>query len=762
MASVFSTEGLAERSANRRWIVVAIFVVILAVAGFVSGAYPLTTTTEVKLLNNPESGRADKLLTSSGLRGPRPAFETIIVHSEEFTVDQPMYQQVVTIITATMKGKTELVVPGSVFNYYNAVQFGNPAAEGLVSADRHTTIIPVQMAGNVDDAIDHAPDYLEAVEGITLPAGFEVISVGDASVNHEINEITEKDAIRGERIGVPLALIVLIIVLGALVAAVLPIVLAIVSILISLGIISLASQQFELSFIVFNMVTMIGLAVGIDYTLFVIDRYREERRRGHDKRGAIVGAAATAVRAVFFSGTTVVLALLGLFLVPNNIFRSLSLGAIVVVVIAVLATMTLIPAVLMLLGDKINWPRHRDYVAEAAAQATHDHETYHKGFWGRTTKLVMSHPWVSVIGSVAILLALSYPLLDMKSGLTGVSSLPEGTVAREGLMILQRDFAAGLVAPVEFVVDGTKDDPAVTAAIDSLYASLAADPAFTADPPVSADTAPAQWDEAGTTALIQVPLNVAPDSQTAFEAIDRVRGQLNGPVNILVTGQSAINVDFFAMKDFYTPIVFIFVLGLSFIVLMMAFRSIVVPLKAIIMNLLSVGSAYGLIVLVFQKGIGDELFGFQRVDAIEAWLPLFLFCVLFGLSMDYHVFLLSRIREHYSLTGDNAASVAVGLQATAKLITGAALIMVFVFSGFAAGRLVPLQQLGFGMAVSVALDATLIRMILVPASMELLGDRNWYFPSWLSWLPHISIEGKAAPVPAATAPTLAPSMSADD
>ena len=753
MASLLSTEGLAAASSRRPWIVVGVFVVLLVISGIVATVAPLKTTTEVTLLNNPESSQADELLEESGLRGPRPAFETIIISSETTTVVDPAFQQVVTQVTDTVKSHPDLVVPDSVFNYYQGVQMGIPGAENLVSDDGQTTIIPVTMAGSIDDAIENAPDYVEVIEELPVPEGFEVITVGDASINHEINEITEEDAVRGERIGVPLALIVLIIVLGALVAAFLPIILAIASIFIAVAITSLISQQWELSFIVLNMITMIGLAVGIDYSLFVIDRYRGERRHGLVRRDAIIAAGGTAMRAVFFSGMTVVLALLGLFIVPNNIFRSLSLGAIIVVVVAVLSTMTLIAAVLMLLGDKIDWPRKHNYDAEAAADLAREQETYHKGFWGRMTRTVMEHPWISVIGSTALLLALAYPLLDMKSGLTGVSSLPEGTNARKGLEILQEDFSAGLVSPVEFVIDGDKNDPGVQAAVAQLYATLAADPDF--GTPTSPEPT---WSEAGDVGLVSVPLASAPDSQAAFEAVDRIRDTLDVepfasfPAEILVTGQTAINVDFFEMKDQYTPIVFAFVLGLSFIILMLAFRSVVVPLKAIIMNLLSVGAAYGCIVLVFQKGYLADFFGFQQVDAIEAWLPLFLFCVLFGLSMDYHVFLLSRIREHYSQTHNNAESVASGLQATAKLITGAALIMVFVFSGFAAGRLVALQQLGFGMAVAVALDATIIRMILVPASMELLGDRNWYLPSWLKWLPDLRIEGKAAgPVTAAPA-----------
>jgi putative drug exporter of the RND superfamily len=755
MASTLSTEGLAQASSRRPWIIIGLWVALLVAGGIISGVVGLQTTTQVELLNNPESHRADDLLESSGLRGPRPAVETVIVQSETATVDDPAFKELVDKVAAELRAHPDLIVPQSVFTYYDGVQAGNPAANNLVSADRKTTIIPLTLAGTQNDGIQNAPDYVKIIEGIDAPPSYEVLTVGDASVNDEINKITEEDVVRGERIGIPAALIVLVVVFGALVAAIVPIVLGVVAIAIATGICALISQQFGLSFIVTNMITMIGLAVGIDYTLFIIDRYREERRRGLARVAAIVATGGTASRAVFFSGSTVVLALLGLFIVPNNIFRSLSLGAIIVVIVAVLATMTLIPAVLTLLGDRIDWPRHRRYdEGQAERQAALDQETYHRGFWGRLTRTVMGHPWVSVIASVTILVALALPLRDMKSGLTGVSGLPEGTNARKGLEILTTKFSAGLVAPVDIVVNGPQVDPAVQKSIEELYATLKADPAF--GPPTSPQP---QWSQDGKVALISVPLTIAPDSQAAFDAVKRLRKNLAGapfiqaPAEFLVTGQSAINVDFFAMKDRYTPIVFIFVLGLSFIVLLLAFRSIVVPLKAIIMNLLSVGAAYGLIVLVFQKGYGDDLLGFQQVPAIEAWLPLFLFCVLFGLSMDYHVFLLSRIREHYSRTHRNAESVAVGLQSTARLITGAALIMVLVFSAFAAGRLVALQQLGFGLAVAVALDATIIRTILVPASMELLGDRNWYLPSWLRWLPDLRIEGKAPAAAPAPAPT---------
>lgn len=437
-----------------------------------------------------------------------------------------------------------------------------------------------------------------------------------------------------------------------------------------------------------------------------------------------------------------------MFIAPGSIFRSVGIGAVLVVIVAILATLFLMPALHSLIGDTIDWPRKRRYNSKTiATQTARDHETIHAGFWGRVTRIVMSHPVISLVLSVTLLVGLALPYFDIKSGSIGVSELPEGTETRAAYEILQRDFAAGTVAPVEIVVDGNLADATVSAGIQALVAELEADSTFG---PVTVTP-----NGAGDLALVSAPLTIAPDGPESFDTIDRLRdtvipaGFEGSSAEVFVIGQTAYITDFNDATDAGTPLVFAFVLGMSFLLLLIAFRSIVVPAKAILMNLLSVGAAYGAIVLVFQKGVGADLLGFQQVDTIESWLPLFLFCVLFGLSMDYHVFLLSRVKEHYDLTKRNGESVAIGLQSTAKLITGAALIMVAVFSGFAAGSLVSLQQVGFGLAFAVLLDATIVRTVLVPASMALLGDRNWYFPRWLEWLPNFNIEG--APRPATVA-----------
>ena len=305
-------------------------------------------------------------------------------------------------------------------------------------------------------------------------------------------------------------------------------------------------------------------------------------------------------------------------------------------------------------------------------------------------------------------------------------------------------FGAVQLSPLDVVVDVAKT-PASEAAVGQVVQALGRDTAFAPQPTV-------RWNAAGDLALVASRLTVPANDPEAIAAVHRLRTDIlptaladSGAV-AYVTGAPAFNADQVAVIDQYTPWVFAFVLGLSFILLLLVFRSVVVPLKAIIMNLLSVAAAYGVLVVVFQKGVGHSLFGFQQTPSIEAWVPIFLFCILFGLSMDYHVFLLSRIREHYDRTGDNVESVAVGLKSTGRIITGAAAIMVVVFATFAAGNLVMMQQVGFGLAVAVLLDATLVRIVLVPSTMALLGRANWYLPRWLSWLPDLRVEGRPVEV----------------
>lgn len=738
MSNKLSFEGLARVTTRRPWLTIGAWAILIAAAVFLNVTLLADAlTTEFGFSNNPDSVRADALLEDR-LRGPKRAKEVVVVQSDRLTVDDPAFEErvgrVFQEITSLGTGKVE----GGA-NYYLT------GIESLVSADRKTTIMPFVMAGTLDDATSNVEELLEIVRRENGLDGFKVVTIGEASIAFESNELAAADIQQGERIGVPVALLIMLVLFGAVVAALIPIGLAIVSIVVALGATSLLGQVFELIFFITLMITMIGLAVGIDYSLIVVSRFREEMGRGLNKTDAIALTGATAGRTVFFSGLTVVLAMSGLLIVPAIVFQALGAGAILVVMAAVLAALTLLPAVLVLLGSRVNAltipfvGRHAKRPAGEAAG----------GFWGAVVKFVMGRPVISLVLAAGLMLAAAVSALDLNPGFNGVDSFPDAAQSKEAFFILDREFSFGIAAPTEIVIDGDVGSADVQVAIAKLRDLLAADPDFVGVPAT-------QVNPAGDLTLMTTSVAGEAASDRAVDAVRRLRDKYipeafeGAPAEVVVTGVTAFNIDFFDITGRYTPFVFAIVLGLSFILLTTIFRSIVVPIQAILMNLLSVGTAYGLMVLVFQKGVAIDLLGFHRTDTIDAWIPLFLFTVLFGLSMDYHVFLLSRIRERYDQTKDNADAIAYGLRATAGLITGAALIMVAVFGGFAAGELVGNQQVGFGLATAVFLDATLVRIVLVPAAMRLLGEANWYLPSMLQWLPDVRVEisGSAEPLPA--------------
>ena len=604
-----------------------------------------------------------------------------------------------------------------------------------MSEDRRTMIMPFTMAGDVDDASDHIEEVADVVDGFKGTPGFKVLMVGQATVGLDFQEVAQEGLLKGEIFDVPIALIILLLVLGAVVAAVIPLIMAVVAIVLALGLASLAGQFIELSFFVENMITMIGLAVGIDYSLFFMSRYREERSRGLDKMAAIARAGATANRTVVFSGMTVVLGFIGLLLVPSNVFIGIGLAVIFVVVGSVLAAMTLLPAILGLLGDRIN----KLSIPIIGKAQTSFEDSGSGGFWDRTSRAVMGQPLISLALAGGLLIAAVVFFFDIKTGASGVESFPDGIESKEGFQILDQEFSAGEVSPAEIVIDGDISSEEVQAAIARLTAVLETDASFAQPKPLTIS-------EDGELALLAVPVAGDSSSQATINAVKRLRSEYvplafqGVSAEVFVTGETALNIDFFAMAKDAAKVVIPFVLAVSFLLLMVIFRSIVVPIKAIILNLLSVGATYGILVLVFQKGVLADAFGFQQAESIEAWIPIFLFAIIFGLSMDYHVFLLSRIRERFDQSQDNTESVAFGVRSTGRLITGAALIMVAVFMGFAAGDLTGLQQMGFGLGIAILLDATIVRIILVPASMKLLGKWNWYLPGWLQWMPDLRVE----------------------
>ena len=723
-----STESLARSAGRHPWRTLVVWVVALITAGVLSSQFlgdALTTDTD--FTNEPEAKRAATLLEER-LRGPNEGTEFVVVTAAS-TVTDPDFRAYVDDLQTTIAALGPDVVR-HVGSYLTD--------DGPVSETGRSTLLPVTLAAGDDGTItDQAELLVDTVQSVQTPEGFEAVVGGPATLENDFIRLAEEGLQQGETVGLAVALAVLVLVFGAVVASLIPIILAVMAIAIALGAAAVFGLAFDLPFFIANIITMIGLAIGIDYSLFIVSRFREERADGHDVLTVIARTGATASRAVLFSGLTVVVALMGMLLLPNTIYRSIGLGAILVVVIAVAASLTLLPAVLALMGHKVDALRIRRRKGGSRRRRS--------PFWDRITAAVMRRPVVSLVAAAGILVVAALPYLGITEGFSGVTTLPDEAESKQAFLIMEREFAGGLGSPVEIVVDGEITTPAKTS-IHELQEDLQADPTF--------GPSQVEVNEAGDLALISVPLEGDIADDDAMGAVRHLRDDLvpsafaGVPVEVFVGGETAYNVDYLNQTSSYTPIVFLFVLSMSFVLLTVAFRSVVIPAKAIAMNLLSVGAAYGLLVLFFQRGVGPEVFkdiaawlGFGQVEAIEAGLPLFMFSVLFGLSMDYHVFLLSRIRERFDHTGDNGDSVAYGLRTTGPLITGAAAIMVAVFGGFAAGPLVGLQQMGFELAVAVALDATIVRSVLVPATMKLLGDRNWYLPSWLERLPEVKIEG---------------------
>ena len=718
------TESLARSCARRPWITISVWVAAMALAvvlivNFLGDAL----VTDVEPTNNPESSEALELMDERlGVVEYEALDEMIIVRSSTLTVDEPEFRRHVEQIYSDLMALGQDYVLGGV-NYYVTQD------PSMVSPDRHSTMIVFNMPVDADEKIDK----IYALGDRYVTGSFEIFHTGSAAFMADSMKLGEGSMATGEAIGISAAIVILAIVFGAIAAAVLPIVLGIVSIVVALGLTALVGQTMDLTFMITNMITMMGLAVGIDYSLFVLTRFREERSRGLDKMDAIGVAGSTASRAVFFSGLTVVLALSGLVIFPLSIFISMGIGSILVVLAAITASLTLLPAMLGLLGDKVNAIRI-PFIQRRKSAQTYESAT---GFWAGITRLVTRVPVLSLVAVVGVLLLAATPFFDKNSGMSGISGVPDYLRSKQGYQVLQEEFHIGMDTPTIIVIDGDITSADVRAGIAGLQSSLETDPAFAASfvvPYPDKNMAVVYATAAGDSMSLQ-----------SMDAVSELRTEHipqafeGSPVRVMVTGDTAFMVDFNETTNTYTPFIFAYVLALSFVILILAFRSVVISTIAIIMNMLSVGAAYGIIVLVFQKGIGADFFGFMQVEVIETWLPLFLFALLFGLSMDYHVFLLSRVRERFLQLGDNAEAVSFGLRSTGRLITGAALIMVAVFGGFALGDLVMMQQMGFGLAVAVFLDATLVRCVLVPATMKLLGRHNWYLPKWLEWIPNVSL-----------------------
>jgi putative drug exporter of the RND superfamily len=721
-----ASRGLTGRLASvssrrpRRALLAWGLLVLLALGLATTSLHGLTSTSHV--IGTTPSSRAEALYNraTGGSAGRQPT-DVIVVSSKTATASSAAFRSVVGDLAARLRSD-----PG-----ISGVRADLAPGSLLVSAGGHAALIGLRAASDAD--IKPVVSTVRAANGA---GGFAVAVTGAHTVGNDFTTLSSRDLRQGEiDFGLPISIVILMLVFGAVVAGLMPMLMALVSIIVGLGIATIVAQEFSLSVFIVNMMTGMGLALGIDYSLFVISRFREERARGLDKDAAIAMTAATASRAVLFSGTTFVIALLGLFLVPTNVLRSMAAGAIIVGVVSVAAALTLLPAVLSLLGDRINALRIPFVGTRLGRTGTAGGRVWRPVIAGVIRRPVVS---LAVVGGLMLLAAV--PVLGLHIGQSGVATLPDSLPSKQGYLAVARYFPGQDPNPVEIVTQGSSHTDRTDLA--RLHATLAADPRFG---PGTIQAAPR-----GHVLALTVPIRGDAVSSRDVAAVVDLRQHLipsafaDSSTPVYVGGKTAETADYFHAVSAPTPYVLIFVLGLSFLLLTLAFRSVVVAGLSIVLNLLSVGAAYGLLTLVFLHGVGASVFGFQQVTAIDAWVPLFLFSVLFALSMDYQVFLMSRIKERYDQAGATREAVTDGVASTARIITGAALIIVAVFSGFARGQLVMFQQMGFGIAVALLLDATLIRMVILPSALSLLGHRSWYLPRWLRWLPHLEVKAPGA------------------
>ena len=720
------TARVATWSARHRWWVLTASLAVIAFA-FVA-IIAVGTETRGDDEGVGESGKGDKLLSERFRAEPSPdevrmptRTERIIFSNPSLDVGDPAFR---TVVETTVQKVS--AVPG-----VTAVNsFFDTGDSGMVADDRNAVLALVTLQNPRDSSSPNIEigSLLDAVNAAASEAdGFEIEVVSLRLMEDQLDEILEEDFARILLISLGFGLIVLIMAFRALVAAVIPLVMAIGAIISAIGVAALVSQVYPLVELYAEMILLMGLAVGIDYSLFVVNRFRSERRAGRDKLQAISVASNTTGRAVFYAGITVMLSLAGLTLTRDFTFISLALGAIIVVFIAVIGSMTPLPAMLSILGDNVN-RLTVPFLRGDPDQA---------GFWGAITDRVLARPAVLATLTAAGLVALALPVLSLNLGFNaGSDALPDAVEAKRAVELLEEHFSSSLIVPTRIVIDAP-DVRTLQAEVDDLIEQMKQDDAFLGSFNV-------RINDDGDLLRINVATAGKIDDQESEDAVKLLRDTIIPGVfagtdaAVYVTGDTAQSIDF--RDSMFESAVYVcaFVLGLSFLLMLVMFRSIVIPVKAIILNLLSVAAVYGILVMVFQWGWGIGILGSEKTGVIETWLPLFLFGILFGLSMDYHMLVLNRIKEVYDETGQNERAVSMGIRLTAGQITSAALIMVGVFGAFATSRILGLQQFGLGLAFAVLIDATVIRVVLLPASMKLLGDRNWYLPQWLNWLPRVT------------------------
>ena len=669
-----------------------------------------------------ESGRADEAVYDAF---PKHAEEQVLVQSQTLKADAPQFQSVVSEVQGRLN---ELDNVKAVVGPY-----GN--ANG-VSPDQHSVLIDYEVPGDADETKDRIDAPVAAIEDAAAAhPDFVINAIGDASIDKEFQEeVIDKDLQQAEITSLPITLIVLAIAFGTLVAAGLPLVLSLTAVAATIGLLGPISQISPVSESISSVILLIGLAVGVDYCLFYIRREREERAAGRSPEAALDAAAATSGRAILISGFTVMVAMAGMYLGGAADFASFATGTIVVVAVAMLGSLTVLPALLSKLGDRVDKGRV-PLLGRVKAR------TAKLNLWGRIVDAVLRRPVVALVVAGGFLIALALPALGIHTANGGTDTLPQNLDVVQTFERVQDAFpsensSARVVVQAENV--GADE---INQAVAQLGADTAKNPELfkgALETDVSPDL---------TVMTVDVPTAGDGYEDSSDQALDELRdnlvpaafGGLDG-VDTDVTGPAAQTRDFNDSLKSHLPYVFGFVLTAAFLLLLVTFRSIVIPIKAILLNLLSVAAAYGVLVLIFQSEWAEGILDFNSSDAIVPWLPLFLFVVLFGLSMDYHVFILTRVREAYDHGMTTEAAVSYAVKRTAGVVTSAAVVMVFVFAIFATLSLLDFKQMGIGLAFAVLIDATIIRGVLLPASMKLLGDWNWYLPNWLEWLPRVSPE----------------------
>ena len=669
---------------------------------------------------------------------PDRADETVLVQNESIAADDPQFRAVVDDAVSELKG-TENVV---------GVKSPYDADNGQISADGHSALVTFKIPEPPDNSDTEVADLVEAPLATVSSLDdahpdFRIEQFGDASADKALDESFEEDFQRAETSALPITLIILLLAFGALVAALVPLVLAATAVAAAIGLMGPLSQIWPTDESAASVILLIGLAVGVDYSMFYLRREREERARGRESKAALEAAAATSGRAVLISGITVAIAMAGMYLAGASTFTSFATGTILVVAIAVIGSLTVLPATLSKLGDRVNKGRI-PFLTRPEERAARQSRA-----WSAILDPVLRHPAISATAATAVLLVLAVPVLNLKMAVPGIDSLPQDLEVIQTYDRIQEAFPGDQI-PAEVVIErGDASEAQIAGAIDELRSEVGANSELF-EQPVTTDTSPD-----GSVTVVDIPIAGDGNNNASYDALYELRddilpatvGQVDG-AEANVTGMTAGSEDFNQLMGDRVPIVFAFVLGLAFLLLLFTFRSIVIPLKAIVLNLLSVGAAYGVVVWIFQEGHLQSLLGFESTGAVTSWLPLFLFVLLFGLSMDYHVFILSRIRELYDDGLSTGEAVAQGIKSTASVVSAAAAVMIAVFAIFATLSSVEFRQFGVGLAVAVLIDATIIRGVLLPAAMKLLGDWNWYLPRSLRWLPRVSGDARAEPEPA--------------